>query len=352
MKTLLNSVKTLWCGTSRTKSQKRRSPRRMTIESLETRTVMSASPIAHAALALRDPSAGVGCLVGTQRLAAQPEVGAAVAGGVQTQILGNSALSAKSAAAPAAASAIQSVITIKNPSSCTVAYQIRIGGSKWQSVTLPAGRMAQSYIAGSALGAEINFDCSFQTGWQSKSYVLSTLDFMGTPTRDTDGMIYVFSLNAQRNGVQLTAAKNALNRSLNASYRSYVTNSSAQFPNLMSNFEVLAGPTQDYNCIAYSLGVYNKWINPCNTIQQQDALNAKYSFRRLSTMDTSVQAGVKKIVLYGMMQNGKLVLTHQARQEADGSWTSKLGANCLIRCLTLEALNGPLYGTPIAVYAR
>jgi hypothetical protein len=39
-------------------------------------------------------------------------------------------------------------------------------------------------------------------------------------------------------------------------------------------------------------------------------------------------------------------------QEPDGTWMSKLGALALIHHATLEALRGPVYGTPVAVYVR
>jgi hypothetical protein len=39
-------------------------------------------------------------------------------------------------------------------------------------------------------------------------------------------------------------------------------------------------------------------------------------------------------------------------QERDRTWTSKLGQLALIRHATADALSGPTYGQPVAVYVR
>jgi hypothetical protein len=65
-----------------------------------------------------------------------------------------------------------------------------------------------------------------------------------------------------------------------------------------------------------------------------------------------VQPGVDKIVLYGKQERGRWVVTHQVRQLSKGTWTSKLDKLALIRHRTPEALSGPSYGQPIAVYVR
>jgi len=127
---------------------------------------------------------------------------------------------------------------------------------------------------------------------------------------------------------------------------------STGLPHLSRNYEVLRPGTSTFNCIAWSLGVTRKWLWPGDSIKAFDQLNARYGFHKLSHMDFRLQPGVEKVVLYGKTVNGCLVATHQARQRADGTWTSKLGKLAVIRHASPDALDGPDYGRPVAVYAR
>src|SRR5205085_4025122 len=77
-----------------------------------------------------------------------------------------------------------------------------------------------------------------------------------------------------------------------------VDSARASFPNLGSNYEVMAPGTARYNCIAWSLGITDSWVWPGFNVADFDKLDAKYGYRRLKTLDFSLQPGVKKIVLY------------------------------------------------------
>jgi hypothetical protein len=57
--------------------------------------------------------------------------------------------------------------------------------------------------------------------------------------------------------------------------------------------------------------------------------------------------GVEKVALYA--KDG--VVTHAARQLADGWWTSKLGSNIDMRH-RLDAVEGPTYGRVVQCLAR
>jgi hypothetical protein len=59
------------------------------------------------------------------------------------------------------------------------------------------------------------------------------------------------------------------------------------------------------------------------------------------------ELGVEKVALYA--RDGKP--THAARQQADGTWTSKLG-EWLDVTHTLHGLEGPIYGTVAAFLKR
>ncbi|HEX8203560.1 MAG TPA: hypothetical protein VF590_24000 [Isosphaeraceae bacterium] len=133
------------------------------------------------------------------------------------------------------------------------------------------------------------------------------------------------------------------------------------YPNLGGEFEVLAPSSDRYNCIAHSLGLHDRWLAPRtgtgtarNPLAWADRLYAKGGYARLPTPDTSLQPGQQKVVVYGYVnRNGTIrEVRHAAIQDADGTWTSKLGHFALIRHPTPALVSGPLYGRPIAVYAR
>jgi hypothetical protein len=124
------------------------------------------------------------------------------------------------------------------------------------------------------------------------------------------------------------------------------------FPLLKGRFSIEGPATPQYNCIAWSLGITAKWIWPGAAIEDFDGLNRKHRYRRLARMNFDVRPGQEKIVLYGKIDKGVLVATHQARQMPDGTWTSKLGKMPLIRHQSPHDLNGTIYGRPVAVYMR
>ena len=125
------------------------------------------------------------------------------------------------------------------------------------------------------------------------------------------------------------------------------------FPRLGRNFEVRGSSTKTYNCIAWSLGIKDRWVWPGGTVNDFDRLYGEKGYKRVQKLDYRRQENVDKIVLYAKKgKDGKIEATHAARQLSDGSWSSKLGQLPLIRHLSPNDLNGPSYGTPVAVYVR
>ena len=132
------------------------------------------------------------------------------------------------------------------------------------------------------------------------------------------------------------------------------------FPRLLDpDVEVLAPGTREYNCIAHSMGIHDYWVNPetggtDNPLEPMDRLYGRLGYSRLTDMDLTVCVGQEKVVLYATLNPDASInqVTHAAHQEADGSFTSKLGQLPLIRHRTPESLRGPTYGTPVAVYVR
>jgi hypothetical protein len=129
------------------------------------------------------------------------------------------------------------------------------------------------------------------------------------------------------------------------------------FPHLGRSFRVL-GPSTDpnkktgYNCIANSLNTRGRWVWPGDRVSDFDKLYRRHGYRRLRKPDYGHNPRLEKVVLYAKKKNGRWVCTHAARQLADGSWTSKLGAGPLIKHPDADSVAGPSYGRPIAVYVR
>ncbi len=157
------------------------------------------------------------------------------------------------------------------------------------------------------------------------------------------------------------------------------------FPHLGTNYEVLApstpyqgtlkvvrrengiavrGPAAPparrvYNCIAHSLGIHNGWVNPETAtngfpLARMDAMYRTLGYVRLRDLDFRRVPGKQKVVVYATRTSSGSIkkVTHAAVQDRNGTWTSKLGKLALIRHLTPQALSGPSYGEPVAVYAR
>jgi type VI secretion system secreted protein VgrG len=134
-----------------------------------------------------------------------------------------------------------------------------------------------------------------------------------------------------------------------------------EFPRLGENFEVLDPTTgMRYNCIAHSLGTHSRWVNPppvgagANPLLYADQLYARAGYRRAAGLDLRLAPGRRKVAVYATVNlDGTLhAITHAAVQEADGSWTSKMGQMPLIRHLAPGDLRGSVYGVPVAVYVR
>ena len=271
---------------------------------------------------------------------------------------------------------INDVATISNTTTGVMNYYLAWPGQSWQSFQLQSGR---SNIHSSAdpnqrnLAPIISFDNSFQAGYQESSsllptkfYVVSPTEGWGAPSRTTDGFVYSFVVNSSRTGVALQSDMR-MDTTKHAAERQAVTG----FPNLGTNFEMLGAATGGgyfgvYNCLAWTLGNVSSWewqpamnSGGIGSIQTMDRLYAAKGFVRSSVMNTSLQPGIQKVVVYwGIMEIGGVRVvgvTHGALQQADGTWTSKLGPQPLIRHQTPEALNGDQiaqYGRPIAVYYR
>jgi len=261
-----------------------------------------------------------------------------------------------------AATTVYSTVTIRNQTASPVNYYLMWPGGSWQAFTVAANSSRIHWMAGQNLTAKISFDRSFASGYQEQTYNLTTRDFAGggwsglKPSHNADGMQYCFTRNGNNSGLNFYADA-TLNKNALSQYRYGVT-ADGSFPQLFSNFEVLAAPTRVYNCIAHSLGYHDRWVNPItssgpNKLAGMDRLYAAEGYRRMSTLDFSLQKGYQKVVVYATVVGGVIKeVTHAAIQSADGTWTSKLGQNALIKHVCPNDVAGGLYGVPVAVYIR
>jgi hypothetical protein len=137
-----------------------------------------------------------------------------------------------------------------------------------------------------------------------------------------------------------------------------------------ADWEALEPATDRYNCIANSLGNKNEWVFPSFKKADFLELYQEQSYLPLGEMDYSHQPELEKVVLYGVgpsdpgyqstirgaigryeYEHG-LLITHAARQEPDGLYSSKFGAEELIATSSPDDVAGESYGRPLVVLAR
>ena len=127
-----------------------------------------------------------------------------------------------------------------------------------------------------------------------------------------------------------------------------------EFPNLYGEgFEVVARPSERYNCIAYAAGDVTEWWWP-------DGINYWPSWATLDTkMESLVEAlaglgyeqcndstsedGYEKVALYEVQGE----FQHAAIQMPNGRWRSKMGQGPVIEHRNPESLSGGMYGNPM-----
>jgi hypothetical protein len=124
------------------------------------------------------------------------------------------------------------------------------------------------------------------------------------------------------------------------------------------NYRVTSPATWDYNCIAWAAGVTDAWwwpiagrYWPLGVAREEslDAFIAAFATLGYASVTTSdLEAGVEKVALYALAG----VPTHAARQQLDGTWTSKLGPSLDIEHATPDAVAGGLYGEVVAILGR
>lgn len=119
------------------------------------------------------------------------------------------------------------------------------------------------------------------------------------------------------------------------------------FPNLVRNdVWITAEPTATYNCIAYSLLIYDQWINPLSPQTLFENQYAGYGYQ---------VTGADAATIDGWGKNGGADMTHGSRvsttMPASGLWESKLGASFRITH-GREQLDSAVYGSILTHFDR
>jgi hypothetical protein len=120
------------------------------------------------------------------------------------------------------------------------------------------------------------------------------------------------------------------------------------FPNLRK-WSITAPWTNQYNCIAWSVGVTDQWIWPGSTVQDFDEFYASYGW----SLSTSCEREFKKrkvaLFAYNSDPND---CTHGSRETDDCSWhESKCGGWERIMHIKTEMESG-VYGNIIRCYEK
>jgi hypothetical protein len=139
-----------------------------------------------------------------------------------------------------------------------------------------------------------------------------------------------------------------------------------ELPNLSDKTcEITSPAKRRYNCIAWAAGsdTRNWWPDPVGVgfwpagVPREVTFNAFLAAYRTLRYEVctnaSLEPGLEKIAIFGQLNvAGLLEPTHAALQFESGEWTSKLGPFEDVRHKTLDAVEGPAYGTALFYMAR
>src|SRR5438105_2959308 len=112
------------------------------------------------------------------------------------------------------------------------------------------------------------------------------------------------------------------------------------FPNLDVNQAIVTnGPSRDYNCIAWTVGVMTAWIWPGNSIADFDAFYRRFGFSRTGNGPIAVFGPALSQMMHGSISGSG----HGPR------WESKCGSDLRIQH-GLSELEGSSYGRVLGFY--
>jgi hypothetical protein len=163
-----------------------------------------------------------------------------------------------------------------------------------------------------------------------------------------------------------------------AQFAAFLDQTSNLYTALRSTDWEACGPaTADYNCISNTLGVTTQlpgfgFQDFSFDVRDYASLYLRNGFLPLGGLESQPEEGVEKVILFGMspsdpgywdtlrgaqaaglpIRDRLVLVTHGARQQEDGLFSSKFGDQALIATARAEDVAGVGYGQPIAVFAR
>lgn len=142
-------------------------------------------------------------------------------------------------------------------------------------------------------------------------------------------------------------------------------------------WEALEPASPEYNCISNTLALKQEipgfgFKDFTLDVRDYENLYLSHGFLPLGDLDCSPLSGVEKVVVFGLspsdpgywetlrgaqsaglpIHDRLLLVTHGARQEENGLYSSKFGDQAMIATLHPEDVSGVGYGKPLAIFAR
>ena len=120
-----------------------------------------------------------------------------------------------------------------------------------------------------------------------------------------------------------------------------------QFPHL--EYEVIDRYTKAYNCIAFTIGVKDRWV--WNEIDlNKDGTSSYLEFIRFYKKHgytPTFEDDKATVCIYGEINAiGDITVKHGSRK-IEGMWYSKMGSGALLRHKDLDVFRESSYGTPL-----
>jgi hypothetical protein len=131
----------------------------------------------------------------------------------------------------------------------------------------------------------------------------------------------------------------------------FLTMYKTSFPNVP--IEIAGRRTKAYNCIAYSIGVTDRWV--WNEVDLNENGEASFSefvkFYYMHGYKPTSDAEKAAIAMYGET-NGLQVAVRHAARKVGKFWESKMGQGDTLRHREAEVFNGTSYGSLIMYFEK
>jgi hypothetical protein len=125
------------------------------------------------------------------------------------------------------------------------------------------------------------------------------------------------------------------------------------YPHL--NVEVVERFNSTYNCIAWSIGINDRWVWEEIDLNENgvSAFSEFVQFYRKHGYELTNLENEADVALYGQKVGSGILVKHAAKRDPNGRhWQSKMGQGAVLRHRDLSAFKDSPYGTPVALFRR